>query len=145
MVKIYLAGRFANKDKFRELGNKLELKGHEITCKWWDIEQTYAPNRSLDESKDVGRNELNGVINADIIIVIVDDANYPYRGTLTEVGIAMGYLVANNKEINKHIYIICNENLTNKNCGFLCVPHITLANIMSILKDDNFDIVLDII
>lgn len=136
-MKVYLAGRFPIKKEIGKLGEELEKYGVEITTKWWDIEQAHASNRSTEESTIVGTKELSGIVNADVIIAIVDDKDYAYRGTLTELGIALGNFYEKGKCIKKSIFLITGKEFTNKNCGILCVPHIYLATIIQMIDSSD--------
>lgn len=139
MTKIYIAGRFALKTQIGILGEQLEKKGYEMSIKWWDIEQKHASDRTHDESFDVGLAEYLGVINADYVVALVDNADYPYRGTLTELGIAMGKYATNHiSEIKKRVFVLTKPDFTNKNCSILCVPHIALTNVLPIIETDDF-------
>lgn len=133
-MKIYLAGRFPMKAELKKLGEELEKSGIEITMDWWNFEQKNALERSSDESAEVGFKELMGVINADAVVAIVDDPSYAYRGTLTEIGIAMGKFASENKSIKENIFVLTGKEFTNKNCGLLAVPHIYLASIIPIIE-----------
>lgn len=132
-MKLYLAGRFPIKKEIGKLGEELEKCGIEITTKWWDIEQTHSSNRSVEESTSVGTKELFGIVNADVVIAIIDDKDYAYRGTLTELGIALGNFYEKGKCIKKSIFFITGKEFSNKNCGIMCVPHIYLATISNII------------
>ena len=52
-----------------------------------------------DDFAECSRQDVQGVLNADTILVFMTDPKYPYRGTCTEIGVAMGS--------NKRIIIIC--------------------------------------
>jgi hypothetical protein len=138
MVKIYIAGRFALKSQIGLLGDQLEKLGYEMSIKWWDIEQKHATVRTHDESFMVGVSEYLGVVNADYVIALIDSADYAYRGTLTELGIAMGkYINKDISKIKKHVFVLTKTDFTNKNCGLLCVPHIALTNVLPIIESDD--------
>jgi len=132
-----LAGRFSMKDKIARLADELEKNDIQITTKWWLIEQTEAINRSCEESQSVGEKELNGVILADAIVAIIDDKDYAYRGTLAELGIAIGNYYANGKSIKKSVFLITGKDFSNKNCGILCVPHIYLGTICNVIENSD--------
>ena len=132
-MKIYLAGKFSIKKEIGQLGDELEKYGIGITTKWWDIEQKDAVNRSNEESISVGTKELSGIVNADAVVAIIDDKDYGYRGTLTELGIALGNFIEKGKCLKKSIFLVTGKDFTNKNCGVLCVPHVYLASIVNII------------
>lgn len=82
-MKLYVAGKFGDKEKIAAAIKKLEALGHTITHNW-----------TLDH-KFRGKNEeaqadASGVMKAEALVVFMDDINYPYRGSWTEIGIALG-------------------------------------------------------
>jgi nucleoside 2-deoxyribosyltransferase len=90
-MKVYIATKFSlGKLHASRLAEFLEGKGHEVTCKWWDIQQAPPAERTEDESKDTGRQEMCGVVGADVVVVYLTDPDYAYKGTLFELGAAFG-------------------------------------------------------
>ena len=99
-MKIYIAGKWHNKEQIRGYMDELESIGHEITHDWTSYESD--PNNSFQDMAD---HDIEGVMKADALIAIMDDDKYPYRGTFTELGVAF----ATKKTINKNykIFIVC--------------------------------------
>lgn len=89
-MKYYLACKFNCKDQINKVAEKLEEHGHEITCKWWNIEQKKATERTFEESREVGQIEIDSILNCDYLVCFLTDSTYPYKGTLCEIGIAIG-------------------------------------------------------
>lgn len=94
-MKIYLAGALKNREFIRNKMKELEQLGHQITHDWTIFENI----PSIEEFPIRAINDIDGVKNADLLIVIMDDTKYAYRGTFTEIGCALG--------LNKDIKILC--------------------------------------
>ena len=97
--KIYIAGKWSEKEKLQKKILDLIAQGHTITHDWTRFESD--PNNSFQSMAD---HDVNGVINADIYIGIMDDDQYPYRGTFTELGVA---LATQKIRSDYKIYIVC--------------------------------------
>lgn len=93
-MKFYIANRLENAETVKRVATVLKAAGHEHTYDW----TTHGSVQSEGEERlrQVAENELNGVLNADLVIVILPGE----RGTHTELGIALG---------NKKRIIICAE------------------------------------
>jgi len=93
----YLIGRFSNREIISEKIKEIEQIGFNNTHNWTD-EKNYSQPKSNQVEQDI-----NGVIKADIIIAIIDNPKYQYRGSFAEIGCALGlgkivYLITNNCE-----------------------------------------------
>jgi hypothetical protein len=82
-MRIYIAGKFNEKQQIREHMNKLEELGHNITHDWTSFETTKTGNEKMAES---AVKDLHGVLNADCLVCIMTDPDYAYRGTFSEIG-----------------------------------------------------------
>lgn len=128
----------------------LEQCGHTITHNW-------TKKHNFESRAEEARADVNGVKNADALIVFMNDPNYAYRGTWTEVGIALGsakskwiYFVTdeNFKKECKNVFfhdanIICCDSLYNlivKHIGFNknCFEHPCLTTFLKSLEIDKF-------
>jgi hypothetical protein len=95
--KAYVAGKFMDFEKIRVVMTELKNEGIEITHDWTQNEAA-TENRHYDicsgeDTKRMGmfgRYDVEGVKSADVLVVIMDQCEYPYRGTWTEVGVALG-------------------------------------------------------
>jgi len=87
-MKIYLAGKWGDRKAIRKIMGELEEKGHEITHYW----PTYGiPEiRTVQNLSDFANQDIEGVRHADIVVVLMTDPAYAYRGSFTEVGAALG-------------------------------------------------------
>ena len=81
-LKVYVAGKWGDRERILKRIREVEAMGYEITYVW-----------PLDEHasfENAARNEINAVKRCDIFIAIMDDPDYSYRGTFTELGCALG-------------------------------------------------------
>lgn len=75
--------------------NQLEEIGCKITYDW-TTDEAFELDVSLNALMGV-----NGVLAADLVVLLFEDSNYAYRGTFTELGVAIGS--------GKKIYAICSD------------------------------------
>jgi hypothetical protein len=92
MVRIYVAGKWSEKELIRGYMSQLIKLGHKITHDWTSYESNTANTKA-----DMAFKDVQGVAFADVIVM--DDPKYAYRGSFTELGAALGLL--------KDVYIIC--------------------------------------
>ena len=83
-VKIYVAGKWEDRERCSEIMRVLRGVGYEITCDWTD--HKYSDNAYPTQ---YCQDDLAGVKNADLYLGIFV-ADYNYRGALVEMGIALG-------------------------------------------------------
>ena len=86
-MKLYLAGKWA--DRNGSMGQKrdsLRAAGHEITHDWMTFE---VPTRDHVHRGIMAVKDMEGVRAADAVVVVMDDGDYSYRGTFTELGGAL--------------------------------------------------------
>lgn len=93
---IYVAGMWSQKDILLSKMDELKGLGYQITSNWPYFENRFG---NPDDYAECSRLDIEGVLNADTILVFMTDPKYPYRGTCTEIGCAMGS--------GKRIIIIC--------------------------------------
>jgi len=90
-VKFYIASKLENYEQVQDLAELLKNFGWEHTYDWTvhgSIKET-----NMETLKSVGQKEIDGVKNADIVIVLTPQG----RGTHVELGIAIA--------LNKIVYI----------------------------------------
>ena len=104
VTKVYLAGKFHDEQMPSRMAMLIK-KGFHITHDW-----------TIDKDVPMRKAavlDINGVKECDIIIAIMDDETYSYRGTFTEIGCAIA--------LDKRI-IIVNTN-DDSECTNLCFYH----------------------
>ena len=108
-MRIYLAGKWGDRTSIRKIMNRLTEQKHEITHVWPDNEDV---KDTPDELGECARLDIEGVRNAEVVIVLMTDPKYAYRGSFTEVGAALA--------LGKPLYIVCpfKDGYCKTNCFF---------------------------
>jgi len=108
-MKLYVSGQWFKKPQIQQIIEKLHKMGHSITRDWTLIEMGNTSNPAVGK---YARLNANAIKNADILLVIMTDTEYPYRGTFTELGVALG--------CGTQIFIVCpfTEGYCRTNCYF---------------------------
>lgn len=127
---LYFAGKFDMKADISDAAAAAESSGCTISCKWWNIEQKDARERTFEESRSVGIAEYVGCTECDAFICFLTDREYEYRGTLAEVGLALGAKVP--------VVIVVEVSQDNINSGALRVPHIYVPGAKWLFMPNNF-------
>jgi hypothetical protein len=94
-LRIYVAGAFCDKAAVRRVQDALRAAGHTITLDWtWHEDGTKdAAALAADAAADV-----DGVARADAALFLFTQPTYAYRGTFTELGVALGMAAAGAKQ-----------------------------------------------
>lgn len=85
--KLYVAGKFADGSYVNKHIEKLEALGYTITHNWTKVEDS--KEHTTDELAKYAAADIDGVVAADYLIVIITDPTYPYRGSCSELGAAL--------------------------------------------------------
>lgn len=93
-VKVFVSGKYAEKPLIKSKMIELENLGYFITHDWTTHPESPISN---NEHQLLATFDIEGIRKCDVQIVIISDADYPYRGTFCEMGCAMG--------LNKRIFI----------------------------------------
>ena len=119
-MSVYVAGKWGDSEKISKKIRELEKLGISITLNWTKCKEENCnkeqqliaddtlynepfDNKELNpvkHRKELQRDaeeEINAVRDANYIIAIMDDPEYTYRGTFTEVGASLG--------LNKTVFI----------------------------------------
>ena len=83
-MKIYVASKFENKDRVREVMNQLRMAGHEITHDWTREKPHPTPAQRTQYAED----DRQAVLRADAYVGIFEK-DLKYSGALVELGIAV--------------------------------------------------------
>lgn len=102
--KIYVAGKWSDRKSIGDKINILEKMSYTITHNWTLVE-TPQFGRTPEMRRLFADLDVNGVKDASLLIVDMTDPDYAYRGTWTEIGIALG--------LGKEIWIISKKPSTN--------------------------------
>lgn len=103
---IYVAGKWFDKDRIGKKIEILEKMGYNITHNWTKVEvgttrcSDNYPEITPEIDRDYADRDIKGVTDASLLVVDMCDEKYPYRGTWTEIGVALGQrAVGQEKEI----------------------------------------------
>ena len=87
-LKIYVAGSWADRELIRSRMTYLESNFNvSITHYWQDVEMDNKNDKIFDRMK--AERDIEGVKEAQILIVDMTNERYIYRGTYVEIGIAL--------------------------------------------------------
>lgn len=109
MVRIYITGKWSDKELIKGYMYQLQKLGHTITHDWtnyiYDSNNTFTKSYS-DNKSDKAFKNVQGIAFSELTIIFISDD----KDSFAELGVALGLL--------KDIYIICpdenNECRTNK-------------------------------
>ena len=85
-MKFYIASRFHNKEKIREIYKTLIAKGHQISADWTLHKRIVPYNENLEIASQYTQEDINGAKDCDVFILISDEAG---TGMHTELGVAI--------------------------------------------------------
>ncbi len=146
-MKIYVAGKWSERENVKKVMEMIESRGHTITCNWTNH---IAPERiqngegcfnkdfdwAQNGHKTYAEEDLEGVKNCDVVVACMWSPDIFYKGAWIEIGIAIG--------LNKNIVII-GSNVTTV---FLGLKNITVVGsieeALNIIGSTQFDIDYDI-
>ena len=132
MVSFYLAGKFKEGMQLLTYVNELENLGMKCTHKWMLFEGATRTEKAI--------NDVDGVSSSDFLIAFLTDEDYKYRGTMSEIGTALGFnsLARQTGHKLKKIYVIHPADT-----GFTCFIHHPDINLctsyqqaLSLIKND---------
>ena len=87
MAKVFVGGKWENREVVRKFMDRLVAEGHTITHDWTKNEETtYRAELAIQALGD-----LDGVREADFSVFIVEDDKVIYRGVLVEMGAALAW------------------------------------------------------
>ncbi len=87
-IKLYVAGKWNDKEFINTQIEYLESLGYTITHNWTKVETS--DKHTKDELAGYAKGDVDGVMQADFLLTIITDVEYPYRGCCTELGVALG-------------------------------------------------------
>ena len=99
MLKIYLAGKYGDYKQIHEKMQALKKLGHFITFDWTQNVENRAQNPTTFDKAKSAADDIKGVRDCDLLIVLLTDPNYAYNGTHTEFGAGLA--------LQKKIYVVC--------------------------------------
>ena len=95
-MKFYLASAFKYTDAVKQLAERLEARGHTITCRWWMKDFKVALNIEDNDEwysqpiiRTIYQRSFKAIQDADILILVAPKKT-KFNGANVEVGIAQG-------------------------------------------------------
>jgi nucleoside 2-deoxyribosyltransferase len=95
-MKLYVAGGWKFRDEIAVVKTQFETYGYTITSNWIDRENGLFTPENFENDANM---DIKEVTEADVLVAVMTDPEYAYRGTCTEIGCALGQ--------NKPVVIIC--------------------------------------
>lgn len=95
-VSIYVAGGWEFRRRIADINAVLRAQNFKVVSGW--VERENGKKTPQDLASDA-KFDIEEVREADVLLAIMDDSKYAYRGTFTEIGCALG--------LKKMIIIVC--------------------------------------
>lgn len=112
-MNIYVAGGFPNRHVLRDFMSELERQGHKITHDWTSYELVYTDRHT--RSVKCAKADITGVCNADLVIAVMTDSDYEYKGTRHELGASFSLQEMKSRGLldkAPKVYIVCDGDPT---------------------------------
>lgn len=126
-MRVYVAGAYCDKPTVQQVQNELKTMGYFITHDWTTATNTTAREDALYDER--------GVKQADVVVLVFSVPGHAYRGTFTEMGMALG--------LGKIVFALCLVDGDYKHNVFLQLPQIrtiySLDELVNLMKDNPFD------
>ncbi len=105
-MNIYIAAPWAHRAQMPAIATKFEDAGHEITHKWWEVEDVPEDTRSEEALRDQAILDVEGVLNGEVMVLINSAKS---EGKALEQGIAIAsgkeiYAVGQRGEHSKNVF-----------------------------------------
>ena len=113
-MKFYIAARFDNKDKVKDIYNKLKEKGHEVHTDWTVHPPFYPYSSDPALCEKFSEEDIKGAMGCDVFVLLADEhsngnpnGHNHGRGMFIELGAAMASLIEKGKP---KVYVIGPDN-----------------------------------
>lgn len=110
-MNVYVAGAYCDKPTVQQVQNELRKIGCTITHDWTTAAHATALEDALADER--------GVNQADVVVVVFSVADHAYRGTFTEMGMALG--------LRKLVFALCLTDGDYKHNPFLQLPQVRMT------------------
>lgn len=100
-MKIYVAARFHDKEKVKEIYTLLKQNGHEISADWTWHTKFNPYSKHVQEVKSYATEDIEGIKNCDVFILLT--SKEAGAGSSTELGAALSLTLQTDKP---KIYVI---------------------------------------
>lgn len=82
-LRVYVAGAWKDRASIATVINSIRALGCTITHDWTDTNEGENPTRAAMA-------DVDGVRRAELVLLLMTDPTYAYRGSFTELGVALG-------------------------------------------------------
>lgn len=118
-TSIYVAGSWVDRENLKEIMNQFRSYDFDITSDWPDYEQKHS---EPFECSLISGLDFQNIKRADVVVAVMTDPEYPYRGTNTEIGYAIGS--------GKKVIIVCDGTIQKKeNDDRYIFSHACMSNV----------------
>jgi hypothetical protein len=95
--------------------DEIRAKGHTITQDWTKSEVDNIPERTAEDRIRYAREDICGVVEAELVLAVMDQDDYPYQGTRHEIGATMAM-----KEMARRFNAAVPDFMTEKQLWIVC-------------------------
>jgi hypothetical protein len=120
MTSVYVAGKYAEWLTIREHMEKFRTAGFKISYDWTQNAMKVHCGGAKDYAGDA-KADLDGVMNAEWTVLIMDDPDYEYRGTFCELGASISRDIQRGK---KRTIIVTRGLMKAEDCCFFHHPNV---------------------
>ena len=120
MSSVYVAGKYADWLAIREHQAQIRAAGFSISYDWTQNAMAAHCGGVKDQAGDA-KADLDGVLNADWTVVIMDDPEYEYRGTFCELGASIARDIQRRK---KRTILVTKGLIKAEDCVFYHHPNV---------------------
>lgn len=129
-LNVYVAGKWEERVKVKEVMKHLESKGYYVTCDWtkhvaperWKKGQgCFNADWAAKGEKTYAMEDLQGVRDCDVLVACMWNPSILYKGAWIEIGIALG--------LNKRVIIIGTDITT----VFLGLPNVKVVETTEVM------------
>ena len=118
-MKVYVSGKFEQKNPIRNVMKVIKDYGATITHDWTEYDEP----KTFDEARLNSKNDMYGIQAADALLVVAYH-DLPYKNTLIEIGIALGlkipvYILGDSLD-NLMFISLCTKIKLNDFVAFIC-------------------------
>lgn len=122
-MNVYVAGAYCDKPTVKQVQTELKRAGCVITHDWTTVSNANAMEHAIADER--------GVKQADVVVAVFSVEQHAYRGTFTEMGMALG--------LSKMVFALCLVDGDYKHNPFLQLPQVrmthSLDEVVCLIKD----------
>jgi nucleoside 2-deoxyribosyltransferase len=117
-ISVYVAGGWKFRHDVKEVMNRLKAEGFLVVSGWIERENGINTPEALQSDAEA---DIREVLSSDVVLAVMEDESYAYRGTFTEIGCALG--------VGKPVVIFCPGTTTKIDEDTLEYSHYCQSNV----------------